>query len=43
MSDRIRQLSGDGADVVVDCTHVLAGFRQALDLIREGGNALEGR
>ena len=38
----VRRLTGGrGADVVVDCTGVPVGFRQALDLIREGGMVLE--
>ena len=32
---------GRGADVVVDCTGVPAGFRLGLDLIREGGLLIE--
>jgi L-iditol 2-dehydrogenase len=32
---------GRGADVVVDCTGVPAGFRLGLDLIREGGLLVE--
>jgi L-iditol 2-dehydrogenase len=32
---------GRGADVVVDCTGVAAGFRLGLDLIREGGLLIE--
>ena len=42
VAERVRRLTGGrGADVVVDCTGVPAGFRQALDLIREGGMVLE--
>jgi L-iditol 2-dehydrogenase len=33
--------AGRGADVVIDCTGVAAGFRLGLDLIREGGLLVE--
>ncbi|HET7716015.1 MAG TPA: zinc-binding dehydrogenase [Bauldia sp.] len=32
---------GRGADLVVDCTGIAAGFRTGLDLIREGGLLIE--
>jgi L-iditol 2-dehydrogenase len=40
--ERVMALThGRGADVVVDCTGVPAGFRLGLDLIREGGLLVE--
>jgi threonine dehydrogenase-like Zn-dependent dehydrogenase len=40
--ERVLELThGRGADVVVDCTGVPAGFRLGLDLIREGGLLME--